>query len=233
MNASENPNELAESRPDLAHMRRNYSGTGLSEADLAPDWVSQFEKWLNQAIAAGVTEPNAMVLATADSDGVPASRAVLAKGYDSNGIVFYTNYTSAKSADLRSNPVASVTFPWIDLQRQVHIRGRVEKVDAETIAEYWATRGRGSQLGAWASPQSTVLPSRQALDDLQSALEIRFGGGPGAVDAPPIPVPPHWGGWRIVPTTVEFWQGRTSRMHDRLRYRQTGLDSWVTERLAP
>lgn len=227
------PEFSEESRPDLAHMRLSYSKAGLAEEDMAADWVTQFEKWLKEAINSGITEPNAMVLATADSAGVPASRAVLAKGYDSAGVVFYTNYTSSKSADLRSNPVASVTFPWIDLQRQVHIRGRVEKVDAETIAEYWATRGRGSQLGAWASPQSTVLPSRQALDDMQTALEIQFGGGSGAVDAPPIPVPPHWGGWRIVPTSVEFWQGRISRMHDRIRYRQSGIDTWVVERLAP
>ncbi|AZI57276.1 pyridoxamine 5'-phosphate oxidase [Nakamurella antarctica] len=223
---------------DLARMRRSYAGAGLAEEDLAQDWLVQFQLWLSQAVAGGLTEPNAMVLATVDINGAPSARTVLCKGVDHTGVVFYTNYTSTKSADLRSNPAAAVTFPWIDLQRQVHFRGLVTKVDAATTAAYWRTRPRGSQLGAWASPQSTVLGSRRALDDLQTALEVRFGGGPDAVDAPAIPVPPHWGGWRLMPETVEFWQGRLSRMHDRLRYRLNGQNTdgtarWVIERLAP
>lgn len=230
---------------DLASMRISYADEGLSESDVAVDWLSQFRLWLNQAITAGVAEPNAMVLATASKDGVPASRTVLAKAVDLTGVTFYTNYGSAKSADLSANPVASATFPWIALHRQVHVRGRVEQVDEAATAAYWTTRPRGSQLGAWASPQSAVLGGwpagsvppqpalRLVLDGRQAELEEQFGGGPDAVDAPPIPVPPHWGGWRIVPDSVEFWQGRLGRMHDRLRYRLTDDSGWIIERLAP
>ncbi len=170
-----------------------------------------------------------------------AARSVLAKAVDEDGVVFYTNYGSAKSRDLEANPHAAVTFPWYGLHRQIHIRGTVSRVDAATTAAYWEQRPRGSQLGAWASPQSAVLPDRAALELLQTEVEDRFGGGPDAVDAPPVPVPPHWGGWRIAPQTVEFWQGRTARLHDRLRYRRVVSDSpiqpagagWVVERLAP
>ncbi len=218
---------------DLASMRISYGSPAVNEADLPADWLTQFERWLADAVAAGVVEPNAMVLATVTTDGGPASRTVLAKGIDSAGVTFYTNYGSAKSADLVANPQAAVTFPWYLLQRQVNIRGTVERVDARTTAEYWATRPRGSQLGAWASPQSELIAGREVLDGLQAAVEARFGGGAKAVDAPSIPVPPHWGGWRIVPQTVEFWQGQRSRMHDRLRYRRLADGSWVIERLAP
>ena len=228
---------------DVAQMRISYAGEPLTEAGLAADWVSQFQLWLAQAVAAQLTEPNAMVVATADADGVPASRTVLAKGIDASGVTFYTNYGSAKSADLDVNPRASATFPWYPLQRQIHVRGTVERVDAATTGAYWATRPRGSQIGAWASPQSSVLGGfpatgaaesfREELERLQTEVEERFGGGSHAIDAPPIPVPPFWGGWRIVPTTVEFWQGQRSRMHDRLRYRRTSAGSWVVERLAP
>jgi pyridoxamine 5'-phosphate oxidase len=228
-------------RIDLAALRQNYADSGLAESDLAPDWLTQFRRWLDDAIAAGITEPNAMVLATAGADGVVAARSVLAKAVDADGVVFYTNYGSAKSRDLEANPHAAVTFPWYDLHRQIHIRGRVAKVDAATTASYWVQRPRGSQLGAWASPQSAVLPDRAALERLQAEVERRFGGGPDALGAPPVPVPPHWGGWRITPETVEFWQGRTARLHDRLRYRSTAAGSsgqptetgWVVERLAP
>ncbi len=228
----------------MASMRVGYADAGLAEADLAADWLTQFRRWFDQAVTAGLTEPNAMVLATASDNGVPSSRTVLAKSVDVDGVTFYSNYTSAKSADLLRNPVASLTFPWIDLQRQVHVRGAVVQVDRETTQAYWDTRPRGSQLGAWASPQSTVLGSfpaggavpspspRLRLDGAEAELEQRFGGGPDAVDAPKIPVPPHWGGWRVVPGSVEFWQGRRGRMHDRLRYRRTD-DGWLVERLAP
>jgi pyridoxamine 5'-phosphate oxidase len=213
----------------MAQMRLNYSTAGLSEADLAPDWLSQFRRWFDDAVAAGLTEPNGMVLATAAPDGTVAARSVLAKGVDQHGLVFYTNYTSDKSRDLAANPHAAVTFPWYDLHRQIHLRGTVSKVDRDTTQAYWATRPRGSQLGAWASPQSTVLPDRAALDALQAEVEARFGGLDGT---DPIPAPPHWGGWRLAPVTVEFWQGRTARVHDRLRYRRDG-DEWIIERLAP
>src|SRR6478609_1086756 len=218
-------------QPDdaLALMRAEYAGAGLDVGQLAADWVAQFRSWLADAVALGLVEPNAMVVATASADGVPSSRTVLAKAVDKRGVVFYTNYTSAKSQDLESNPHASATFPWIALHRQVHVRGTIEKVDEATTTAYWATRPRGSQLGAWASPQSTVIADRRALDDLQAQVERTFGGPDGDT---PIPVPPHWGGWRILPRTVEFWQGRTARLHDRLRYRDTD-DGWVVERLAP
>jgi pyridoxamine 5'-phosphate oxidase len=227
----------------LANMRVSYAGAGLAEAELAADWLTQFRRWFDQAVDAGLTEPNAMVLATASENAVPAARTVLAKDVDEAGVTFYTNYTSAKSADLLRNPVAALTFPWIDLQRQVHLRGAVVQVDRETTEAYWNTRPRGSQLGAWASPQSSVLGSfragsaapdstRQRLTDAEAALEARFGGGPDAVDAPPVPVPPHWGGWRVIPDSVEFWQGRLGRMHDRLRYRRDD-EGWIVERLAP
>jgi pyridoxamine 5'-phosphate oxidase len=228
---SEQPARTGQQLGDIAAMRENYSTVGLDAADLAADWLTQFRAWFADAVAAGVPEPNAMVIATASAAGVPASRTVLAKAVDESGVTFYTNYGSAKSADLTENPRISATFPWIGLHRQVHVRGSVAKVDAATTAAYWAVRPRGSQLGAWASPQSTVVPDRRTLDELQAEVTERFGGD--AADGPPIPVPPHWGGWRITPVTVEFWQGRTGRMHDRLRFRDTGDGTWVVERLAP
>jgi len=216
--------------PDLRAMRESYSLAGLAEADLAPDWVTQFRGWLADAVDAGIAEPNAMVVATASPDGVVASRSVLCKGLDEQGVVFYTNLNSDKSRDLQANPRAAATFPWIALQRQVHFRGPVVRVSDETANEYWATRPRGSRIGAWASPQSTVLPDRAALEALQNAAAQRFGDGD---DTDPIPLPPFWGGWRIQPETVEFWQGRYARLHDRLRYRANGSGGWIIERLAP
>lgn len=214
----------------MAAMREEYSLAGLSEADLAADWVTQFDRWLGDAIAAGLPEPNAMVLATARPTGEVASRTVLCKGVDAAGVVFYTNLNSDKSRDLLANPWAAVTFPWIGLQRQVHVRGRVERVSDELAREYWATRPRGSRLGAWASPQSTVLPDRAALERLQAQVTDRFGGP--TDEGTPVPLPDFWGGWRVVPEAVEFWQGRLARLHDRLRYRRTD-PGWVIERLAP
>ncbi len=211
-------------------MRESYSMAGLAENDLASDWVTQFQTWLAEAVAAGVPEPNAMVVATASADGAVASRCVLCKGLDEQGVVFYTNLNSDKSRDLQSNPHAAATFPWIALQRQVHFRGSVVRVSDETANEYWATRPRGSRIGAWASPQSTVLPDRAALETLRASAAERFGD---ADDADPIPLPPFWGGWRIQPETVEFWQGRYARLHDRLRYRANGSGGWIIERLAP
>ncbi len=215
-------------------MRAEYSLAGLAEEDLAADWVTQFDRWLQDAITAELPEPNAMVVATAAPTGQVASRTVLCKGVDADGVVFYTNLGSDKSRDLQANPWAAATFPWIGLQRQVHVRGAVQRVSDELAQAYWATRPRGSRLGAWASPQSTVLPDRTALESLQDEVAQRFGGADPVMDATnPVPLPDFWGGWRIVPETVEFWQGRRARLHDRLRYRRDSADDWVIERLAP
>lgn len=218
----------------MAAMRADYSLAGLAEEDLAADWVTQFDRWLQDAITAELPEPNAMVVATAAPTGQVASRTVLCKGVDADGVVFYTNLGSDKSRDLQANPWAAATFPWIGLQRQVHVRGPVQRVSDELTRAYWATRPRGSRLGAWASPQSTVLPDRAALESLQDEVAQRFGGADPAADATnPVPLPDFWGGWRIVPETVEFWQGRRARLHDRLRYRRDSAGDWVIERLAP
>lgn len=210
----------------LPYMRVAYETGSLDESSLASSWHEQLRSWFDEAVAHGVSEPNAMVLATTDADGFPSSRTVLCKGFDERGLVFFTNYTSAKSHDLKVTPAASATFPWYSLHRQVNVRGTVEKVRPEETAEYWAVRPRGSQLGAWASPQSRVVTGRAALESSLSGIERRF------ADAEKVPVPPHWGGWRIVPQTVEFWQGRPDRLHDRLRFRRDN-DAWTVERLAP
>lgn len=218
----------AEATPDLANMRRRYTAGALEEVSLAPTWHEQLERWLAEATEAGVPEPNAMVLATADTAGRASSRTVLAKGLDERGLVFYSNYTSAKAHDLNATRYASVTFPWVSLQRQVHLRGATERTSAEETTAYWATRPRGSQLGAWASTQSAVVASRQGLDDALEQVTRRY------TDVEAIPAPPHWGGTRIRPQSVEFWQGRDNRMHDRLRFRlNPATREWVLQRLQP
>ncbi len=212
---------------DLARMRVAYPAVELDEADLAGTWYEQLAGWLGDAVAAGLPEPNAMVLATADTDGLASSRIVLAKALDPRGVVFYTNFTSAKMHDINDTRFAAATFPWIALHRQVHLRGPIEVITPEESTAYWQTRSRGSQLGAWASAQSTVVPDRHALDDALELVAARF------ADAEQVPLPVHWGGVRIRPVSVEFWQGRPNRMHDRLRY-QVGDDGhWTVARLAP
>jgi pyridoxamine 5'-phosphate oxidase len=213
---------------NVAGMRRDYTARGdLLEADLAAQWPEQFARWFADAVQEGLPEPNAMIVATAEAaTSQTSARTVLLKAYDVRGFVFYTNYTSRKGAQALLNPYASLVFPWFAMQRQVLAGGAVQKVSREETAEYFASRPRGSQLGAWASPQSQVVPDRAAIDDAYAQAQQRFGDGP-------IPPPPHWGGLRIVPETVEFWQGRTSRLHDRLRYRRTQEGSWLVERLAP
>jgi pyridoxamine 5'-phosphate oxidase len=224
---ADEPRQQGEQTVDLARMRVVYTGRALDEADLAGTWYEQFAGWLDDAVAAGVPEPNAMVLATTDANGLPSSRTVLAKGFDSRGVVFYTNLCSAKMRDLNATGFAAVTFPWIAVHRQVHLRGSIEIVTRQETTSYWQTRPRGAQLGAWASPQSTLVPDRQALDDALQQAAARF------ADAGHVPLPPHWGGVRIRPVSVEFWQGRPDRLHDRLRYRRTDDGQWLVERLAP
>jgi pyridoxamine 5'-phosphate oxidase len=210
----------------LPGMRVAYDSDSFDESALAATWTEQLQSWLNQAVAANIAEPNAMVLATAGPEGRPSSRTVLCKGLDERGVVFYTNYTSTKSHDLTATRYASATFPWYPLHRQVTVRGEVEKVNVKETAAYWASRPRGSQLGAWASPQSRVVDGRRSLENALRTIERRF------ADVEQIPPPPHWGGWRIRPDVVEFWQGRQDRMHDRLCYVRTD-DGWHVERIAP
>ena len=212
--------------PEPADMRRDYTERGaLLETDLAARWTAQFAAWFAESVAYGLPEPNAMIVATADPRGRPSARTVLLKGYDERGFVFFTNYISRKGAEAQANPYASLVFPWFPMQRQVLVAGAVEKVSRAETEAYFATRPRGSQLGAWASPQSRVLPGRAAVDAGLVAAVERFGDGP-------VPAPPHWGGLRVLPETVEFWQGRSNRLHDRLRFRHDG-SAWVVERLAP
>ncbi|GAA0737239.1 pyridoxamine 5'-phosphate oxidase [Dactylosporangium roseum] len=201
-------------------MRTEYAGE-LTEDSLADDWLSQFATWFADAVESDVPEPNAMLLATASADGRPSARTVLLKGYDQRGFTFFTNYDSRKGNDLAGNPRASLVFPWYALHRQVIVLGTVEKVAREETEEYFAKRPRGAQLGAWASPQSSVLRSREELERRFAEAGRRFGDGV-------IEPPPHWGGYRVAPEEVEFWQGRTSRLHDRLRFTPHGV-----ERLAP
>lgn len=212
---------------ELPRMRVAYSAGELDTEDLADTWYGQLARWLDDAVAADLVEPNAMVLATADADGLPSSRTVLAKGLDSRGVVFYTNFTSRKMHDLNVTRFAAATFPWLGQQRQVNLRGPIEVVASEESRAYWATRPRGAQLGAWASAQSSVVADRRAVDVAMEQAARRF------ADADEVPLPPHWGGVRIRPVSVEFWQGRQNRLHDRLRYRITDDGEWKIQRLAP
>ena len=209
---------------DLADLRKSYERAELDEAASLPDPIAQFDLWLQQAIDGQLPEPNAMTLATVGANGRPSSRIVLIKGFDVRGIVWYTNYESRKGRELGANPYASLQFHWVEMERVVRIEGRVEKVSAEESDVYYASRPLDSRIGAWASPQSQVVTSRAVL----VANAARFG----AQFLLKPPRPPHWGGYRLVPDTFEFWQGRRSRLHDRLRYRLESA-AWVRERLAP
>jgi pyridoxamine 5'-phosphate oxidase len=212
--------------PSPAGMRRDYGRGGLTREDLAADWVEQFARWFADAVASGLPEPNAMIIATAGRDARPSARTVLLKRYDHGGFVFFTNYRSRKGTEALENPYASLVFPWFAMHRQVVVCGVVERVDRAETEAYFGSRPRGSRLGAWASPQSQVIEGRDVLDEAFEEVARRFG------PDDDIPPPPHWGGLRVVPETVEFWQGRSSRLHDRLRYRCAG-DHWLVERLAP
>lgn len=208
----------------LVALRRDYTGQGLDVGDLAPTWHEQLATWLADAVGADLTEPNALVLATADERGRPSARTVLLKGFDERGLTVFTNYDSRKGRELTANPYASMVLPWVDLQRQVVVCGAVARVSAEESAAYFSSRPLGSQVSAWASHQSAVITSREELEQRRAELAAQFGDG--------VPAPDFWGGFRLVPETVEFWQGRADRLHDRLRFRAAD-DGWVVERLSP
>jgi pyridoxamine 5'-phosphate oxidase len=210
----------------LAALRHDYSAAGLSESAIRDSWHSQLARWFADAVAAELHEPNAVVLATSTPDGRPSARTVLLKSFDERGLTLFTNYTSRKGRELSANPRGSLVVPWIDLHRQVVACGPVERVPAHESAAYFRTRPRGAQLSAWASRQSTVIPSREELVRRRAALEAELGDE--------IPAPDFWGGFRLVPETVEFWQGRHDRLHDRLQFRRDAdADTWVLERLSP
>jgi len=211
---------------NLADMRAQYSTTGVRREDLRDDPVEQFRTWFDQACQAGIAEPNAMSLATAWRDGRPLARTVLLKQYDERGFVFFTNLESRKARQLAENPRAALLFPWVALERQVMITGAVERVSIADATAYFITRPVGSQLAAWASPQSTVISSRAMLETKWDEMKRKFADGR-------IPLPSFWGGYRVMPDAFEFWQGRVNRMHDRFQYTRGDDGAWRIERLAP
>lgn len=209
----------------IDHLREDYGGTALRRAHLLEDPVEQFRLWFRQALDAEVPEANAMTLATATAGGRPSVRTVLLKGCDEAGFVFYTNYESRKAAELAANPHAALLFFWQPLKRQVRVEGKVERVSRDEAGAYFQSRPRGSRLGAWASPQSRPLADRGELQRRLAEMEKRYEGGE-------VPLPPFWGGYRLAPEEMEFWQGRSDRLHDRFRYRRDG-GVWTVERLGP
>lgn len=209
----------------MARLRKEYETAGLLEEDMADDPITEFESWFAGVLEAGIHEPNAFVLATADQHGSPSARAVLMKELSQAGLVFYTGMTSRKSGELEANPRAAATFVWTQLHRQVRFEGSVSKVDEESADAYFATRPRGAQIAAHASSQSSIVERRDVLDREFDRVWEEF-------DDSPVPRPDRWGGWRLEPTSVEFWQGRPNRFHDRVRYRRVD-GGWIKERLAP
>lgn len=210
----------------VAALRKDYTKQGLREIDLSPDPVQQFKKWFEQAIAAQLPEPNAMTIATATKDGKPTARMVLLKDFDDRGFVFYTNYESHKGQQLTENPQAALVFWWAELERQVRIEGQVTQVSPQESDAYFHSRPVNSQLGAWVSNQSQEVASREVLEQRLAELQAKYA-------EQIIPRPPRWGGYRVVPSEIEFWQGRPSRLHDRLLYRRQNDGSWLIKRLSP
>jgi pyridoxamine 5'-phosphate oxidase len=212
---------------DLAGLRREYETEGLRRADLHPDPIEQFATWFSTAVNSALPDANAIALSTATPDGKPSTRVVLLKGFDQRGFVFFTNYESSKGRELEANPEAAFVVYWMQLERQIRVAGRVEKTSREESGTYFHDRPRGSQLGAWVSHQSEVIDARRILDARFAEMTQRFAG------SETIELPPHWGGYRIVPATIEFWQGRANRLHDRFRYTLEKDGSWTIDRLAP
>jgi pyridoxamine 5'-phosphate oxidase len=210
---------------NIADLRKEYTAAGLREAEMHADPIEQFSQWLRLAVAAELPEPNAMTLATVDGTGGPSARMVLLKGVDARGFVFFTSYTSRKGRELAERPRAALVFFWGELERQVRVEGAVEKVSREETERYFASRPRGSRLGAWSSNQSAVVGSREELEKRLERLEEEY------LDRD-IPAPPSWGGFRVIPSAIEFWQGRANRLHDRIVY-QRGEGGWVMRRLGP
>lgn len=210
----------------VADLRRNYTRYGLTEKDLEPSPFSQFRTWFDQAVAANLPDANAMTLATADSNGNPSARIVLLKGFDENGFVFFTNYLSPKGVQLTENPQATLVFFWAELERQVRVDGEVVKTSREESDKYFHSRPRESQIGAHVSNQGQVIANREELEARLAEAEAKFAGQE-------VPLPEYWGGYRLAPRTVEFWQGRPGRLHDRIRYEREGQSSWTISRLCP
>ncbi len=210
----------------IASIRRDYSLQTLDESGVAENPFDQFAIWWKEAVSSEIDEVNAMTLATVGDDGMPAARIVLLKGYDANGFVFFTNYESKKGKDLLKHPAAALVFFWKELERQIRISGMVEKVSAVESDTYFQSRPEGSKLGAWASPQSKVISSRKVIESQLESYQQSY-------HQQPIPRPPYWGGYRVVPHTIEFWQGRSSRLHDRIQYKKDTPGNWIITRLAP
>lgn len=211
----------------IQNLREDYQKDSLDKKEAHKNPIHQFAKWFEEALSSQVPEPNAMVIASVNSTGFPSARVVLLKGYDEKGFIFYTNYDSQKGQELIENPKGALVFNWLELQRQIRIEGTVEKITPEESSDYFQKRPKKSQIGAWASPQSHIIKDRMVLEQNVLDLEAQY------ANAEQLPRPEHWGGFRVIPHRVEFWQGRSSRLHDRLNYTKTDSGSWKIVRLAP